>query len=259
MNSLDQRVAVVTGGCGGIGSAIVIALASSGFDIVVVDIEENEKKAHSIIGEVAESGRVVKFIAGDISDATRLPALAAQTWAAFGRVQCLVNNAGILVRQDGLDILDLTPKVFDQVLAVNLRGTFFFTQAMAKLMIHDRDVNAERSIITISSGVSGKPRLEAPEYTLSKTGLSVMSQIFALRLAEYGIKTYEIRPGIIRTAMSEDVIHRYEKMLEDGRLPLRRLGMPGDVAQAVSLIASGALPYSTGDCIYIDGGLHLSG
>jgi NAD(P)-dependent dehydrogenase (short-subunit alcohol dehydrogenase family) len=199
------------------------------------------------------------MVLGDIADVPAQADLVDRIFAAFGQLDCLVNNAGILVRSRALDLLEVTPDTFDRVMGVNLRGTFFLTQNVAKRMIEREDPASLCSIITIGSGVSGKPRMESPEYTFSKTCLSLMSQIFALRLAQHNICTYEVRPGVIRTEMSRDVWDRYEGGVHDNRFPMGRLGYPEDVGRVVAALATGMLPYSTGDRINVDGGLHIAG
>ena len=172
---------------------------------------------------------------------------------------CLVNNAGVMPKTRGGDLLDVTPENFDAVMNVNLRGTFFLTQEFAKRMIATRPEGRPviGSIITISSGAVGKPRLDSPEYAFSKTSLSLMSQAFALRLGQYGIHTYELRPGVTKTEMSRDAWPMYDKMIADGRFPIARMGEPSDVGQAAATLASGGLAFSTGEFFNIDGGFHM--
>ena len=250
-------IAAVTGGRRGIGRAIACALADAGFDIVLVDIEA-DADASETSAAIRDRGRQVKFLTADIARIEGRDALVEAMFAAHGTIDTLVNNAGVVPSVRRLDLLDVTPESFDRVMGINLRGTFFLTQAVAKRMIAEAVTERPlRSIVTITSGVAGKPRTDWPEYSFSKTGLSLMSQAFAIRLAPYGIRTYEIRPGVNRTSMSRDVWEAYEGVIEDGRLPLGRIGMPEDIAKAVTALATGQFAYTTGEHIYIDGGMHI--
>jgi len=250
-------IAAVTGGRRGIGRAIAYALADSGFDVIVVDLELDDDAAETL-GAIRSRGRRANFISADLALVERREALARDIFATFGTLDCLVNNAGVVPSVRRLDLLDVTPESFDRVMGINLRGTFFLTQAIARRMVAEPPAERPlRSIITITSGVVGRPRTDWPEYAFSKTGLSLMSQAFALRLASHGVRTYEIRPGVNRTSMSRDVWDSYEMLIEEGRLPLGRIGLPEDIARAAATLAAGQLSYTTGDRIYIDGGVHI--
>ena len=226
--------------------------------MVLVDITRDDD-AEETLATIAAQGQRGAMVIADIADVTRREALATDLFNAYGTLDCLVNNAGVVPAIRAGDLLDVSPESFDRVMGINLRGTFFLTQAVARRMVAESDANRaiRRSIVTISSGVAGRPRMDWPEYAFSKTGLSLMSQAFAIRLARHGIRTYEIRPGVTRTGMSRDVWDSYEIMIEEGRLPLGRIGLPSDVAAAVVVFASGQFAFTTGDHIYVDGGLHV--
>ena len=251
-----RPVAVVTGGRRGIGQACADALAAAGFDIVVVDIANDAAETLEV---VRARGVDAEMVVGDIGDIERRGELVDRLFGAFGTVDCLVNNAGVLSGTRGQDLLDVTSKDFDDVMAVNLRGTFFLTQEVAKRMVGEGEVErpVERSIITISSAAVGKARLDSPEYAFSKTCLALMSQMFALRLGRHGIRTYEIRPGINKTEMSRGAWAMYEELVAEGQFPIPRLGVPDDVGHTVAALATGVFPYSTGGHIYVDGGFHV--
>jgi NAD(P)-dependent dehydrogenase (short-subunit alcohol dehydrogenase family) len=252
------QVAVVTGGRRGIGKACAQALAEAGFDIVVVDlVEDNE--ATGTLAELRRTGRRAELVIGDIADFDGLRGLADRIVGVFGGIDCLVNNAGVLSNSRGRDLLDATPETFDRVMHVNLRGTFFFTQEISRRMIAMRESTRPwtGSIITITSGAVGSARLDSPEYAFSKTGLSLMSQAFAARLGPHNIRTYEVRPGVIKTEMSRDVWPMYDALIAEGRFPLGRIGLPEDVGKTVAALAGGAIPHSTGDYFHIDGGYHV--
>ncbi|MEP6655894.1 MAG: 3-ketoacyl-ACP reductase [Betaproteobacteria bacterium] len=249
-------MAVVTGGRRGIGQACAYALADAGFDIVIVDLADD---AAATLGEVRARGAGAHMVVGDIADIDRRAELVDRIFGAFGTVDCLVNNAGVLSATRGQDLLDVTAADFDNVMAVNLRGTFFLTQEIARRMVAEGDAKRplERSIITISSGAVGRARTDSPEYAFSKTCLALMSQMFALRLGKHAIRTYEIRPGINKTEMSRSAWEMYEVLVAEGRFPIARLGLPEDVARTVGTLATGMLPYCTGGHIYVDGGFHI--
>jgi NAD(P)-dependent dehydrogenase (short-subunit alcohol dehydrogenase family) len=203
-------------------------------------------------------GRRAAFVQASIADLAGHGRLVEAAFGAFGTVDCLVNNAGIQVKVRG-DLLDVTPESFDEVLAVNLRGTFFLTQAVAKRMLAERRSPGDppRSIVTISSA---NARLVSPnraEYCLAKTGLAMLSQLFALRLAEADIACYEVRPGVIRTDMTAPVKDRYDARIAEGLTPIRRWGEAEDVGRTVAALARRLLPFNTGDAFHVDGGLHI--
>ncbi|MDQ4060053.1 MAG: 3-ketoacyl-ACP reductase, partial [Pseudomonadota bacterium] len=214
--------------------------------------------AEEMLAGIRARGRDAAFVAGDIAAIERREAMAEALFAAFGTLDCLVNNAGVQVKVRG-DLLDVTPESFDRVIGVNLRGTFFLTQAVARRMVAEaREAAAPpRSIVTISSANVFLVAPDRPEYCFSKLSLSMLTKVFALRLAPHGIRTYEIRPGIIRTDMTAPVRERYDRLIAGGLTPMPRWGEPEDVGRAVAALASGSIPFSTGDAFHIDGGLHI--
>jgi len=253
-----RPVAVITGGRRGIGQACALSLAEAGFDIVILDLEE-DADATQTLARVADHGVRARMVVGNIADIDHRAGLVDRVFQAFGTVDCLVNNAGVLSGTRGQDLLNVTPRDFDHVMSVNLRGTFFFTQEVARRMVGEAEKgpSAERSIITISSGAVGRARTDSPEYAFSKSCLALMSQMFALRLGKHGIRTYEIRPGINRTEMSRDAWGMYEELIDEGRFPIPRLGLPEDVGKTVASLATGGLAYCTGGHVYVDGGFHI--
>ncbi|HEX2116166.1 MAG TPA: 3-ketoacyl-ACP reductase [Alphaproteobacteria bacterium] len=253
----SRRVAVVTGARRGIGRGICYALASAGFDLAMIDVAE-DAASHETLAGARERGANALFLRGDIAEIGGHAAALDVVYRTFGAVDCLVNNAGVSVAQRG-DVLDVTPESFDRVVGINLRGTFFFTQATARRMIAEpRAVDAPpRAIITISSinvWVVGPDRAE---YCIAKTGLTMMTKILAVRLAAHRICTYEIRPGIIATDMTAVAKQKYDRLIGEGLTPMARWGQPDDIGAAVAVLASGALPFATGDAYHIDGGMHI--
>ncbi len=252
MSEEGNRAALVTGAGRGIGRAIAVSLASRGFAVVVNDLDASAELAETV-ASIEKIGGRAKAVAADISDLDRHGAFVDEAWSAFGGIDCLVNNAGISVARRG-DLLEVSPESFDRLIDVNLRGPFFLTQAVAARMIAVPE-RGFRSIVTISSVSAQAASVERGEYCISKSGLAMMTKLFALRLAAHGIRVYEIRPGVIRTAMTAGVSERYDALFAQGLAPISRWGEPEEVGAAVSALASGAFPYSTGEAINVDGGL----
>lgn len=251
-----MKTACVTGAASGIGLAIARGLAAAGYKILVADIRETDE-AEEIIRDFEGTGHV--YIRADISsEADRLRILDAAK-EKLGRLDLLVNNAGVAPRERK-DILETTEESYDRLMSINLKGPFFLTQTLARYMIELVEAGAiERpKIVNISSMSAYTSSTSRGEYCISKAGVSMVTKLFADRLAEYGINVYEIRPGIIRTPMTDAVVAKYDKLiLEDGILPIRRWGFPEDIANAVKAIVIGGFEYSTGEVFNIDGGFHL--
>ncbi len=239
-------MAVVTGASRGIGRAIATELSST--HQVIGTYCGRRDMAESL---AAETGAFIH--ACDISRREDRAALAQFVSAKFGRVDLLVNNAGVAPRERR-DILEATEESFDDVLATNLKGPYFLTQMMARDMIAE---GVQGRIVFITSISSYTASVNRGEYCISKAGLSMAVALWAARLAETGIKVFEIRPGIVRTDMIAGVENAYERRIADGLLPQRRMGEGSDVARAVRAIAAGLLDYSTGQVINVDGGFHL--
>jgi len=250
-----KPVALITGGNRGIGRGIVVALAQRGFDVVVNDLARTDDTEVSL-ERAQRHGVRAAFVPADIADTNGHRALVEASFEAFGRIDCLVNNAGVQVKVRG-DMLDVTEESFDRLIAVNLRGTFFLTQAIVKRMLWQPPAQHPRSIITISSVNAVVPSINRAAYCVSKSGLAMMSKLFSARLAQAGICCYEVRPGLIHTDMTEPVRERYDQMIAEGVSPIRRWGEPEDVGRAVAMLAAGELAFSTGEAVHVDGGLNL--
>lgn len=247
--------AVVTGGNRGIGRGIASALAGAGFDVVIVD-RERDADTEATLAAIADAGRRGAFAGCDIADLAAHPAALDAAWAFLGRVDCLVNNAGVSVARRG-DMLDVTPESFDRVLGVNLRGTFFLAQAAARRMVAEGAGAHPRSIVTISSSNAEIASPERAEYCVSKAGLAMMTRLLAVRLAGEGIMAYDVRPGLIHTDMTRAATAKYDRLIAEGMTPVPRWGEPDDVGRVVATLAQGGLPFVTGDAIHVDGGLHI--
>lgn len=247
--------ALVTGGNRGIGRAIVVALAGRGFHVAFVDLDENEDTQRTLDAAQAAGGHAT-FIRGNIADEQDHDRVVRRAWDIDRRLDALVNNAGIPAPTRG-DLLDVAPSAFDDVMAVNLRGTFFLTQAAARRMLADSDNRPGRSIVTVSSISAAVASPERAAYCCSKAALSMMVKLFAVRLAPHAIACYELRPGIIRTAMTQPVADRYDRLIEEGIAPIARWGEPDDVGRAAAALCAGDLSYMTGEILHVDGGLHI--
>ncbi|KXU92834.1 3-ketoacyl-ACP reductase [Caballeronia megalochromosomata] len=249
-----NATALVTGARRGIGRSICVALARRGFDIVLTDVEHDED-AHTTCALVRDEGRDALFIQSDLSDVASHARVVDEAVRFKGGLACLVNNAGIGSPSRG-DLLDASAQAFDAVLGVNLRGTFFMTQAVARHMV-SVSPGVARSIVTVSSVSAEMASPERAEYCLSKSALPMMTRLFALRLASANIGVFEVRPGIIRTPMTAGVAQKYEARFREGLVPAGRWGESDEVGQAVASLADGALPFATGSVVNVDGGLSI--
>jgi NAD(P)-dependent dehydrogenase (short-subunit alcohol dehydrogenase family) len=250
----EPRVAFVTGAGRGIGRAIALALAEQNFRVVVNDLKPSAD-VDETVAALRTRGAEVKTAIGDISVLDGHGVLVDAAWSAFGRIDCLVNNAGISVTTRG-DLLDVKPDSFDRLININLRGPFFLTQAVASRMVA-APADGFRSVITISSLNAEAASADRAEYCIAKTGLSMMSKVYALRLASEGIHTYEVRPGVIRTSMTAVAKEKYDRLFAGDAVPISRWGEPEDVGRTVAALAGGAFRYSTGEVVHVDGGLSL--
>ena len=207
--------------------------------------------------EVADLGVAVVAVAADVTRLDQHDALVAAATGRWGRVDCLVNNAGVGVMQRG-DLLDVTPESFDRCIAVNTRAVFFLTQAVARHMLtQDPIAGRHRSIVTITSSNAVAVSIARGEYCVSKAAASMIARVFAVRLAEAGIGVYEVRPGIIETDMTLPVKDMYDEAIADGLVPAKRWGTPDDVAATVRSMAEGRLIYTVGQAVAVDGGLTI--
>ena len=237
---MERGTALVTGAGSGIGQATAYALAEQGFAVVMVSLEP----APSSVPDRA------RYVQADIADLD----VHAGLLEAAGPLTCLVNSAGVTSLVRG-DVLELTPESFDRVMSVNLRGTFFLSQAVARQML--AQPGEGRSIVSVGSvnaEIVGETR---GDYCMSKAGLAMMTKLLASRLGSAGIAVYEVRPGIIRTPMTSAATSRYDALIAAGGIPLARWGEPVDVARAICTLACNGFPYTTGVSIEVAGGLQL--
>ena len=254
---MERQVALITGASRGIGRGIAELLAENGYNLVIDDVVD-ESQAAEALQAMREKGVDVLYVQADISKAAERQQIVEKTKAKFGRLDLLVNNAGVAPKQR-LDLLEATEESFDRVLTINLKGPYFLTQLIANWMIEQKQADPKRSpkIVNISSMSAYTSSTARGEYCVSKAGVSMMTTLFADRLAEYDIRVYEIRPGIIFTDMTSTVKAKYDKLIGEGLTPIKRWGYPEDIAKAVLAFASDLLPYSTGEVINVDGGFHI--
>lgn len=252
---VERPVAIITGGRRGIGLGIARALAADGFDIALTGLGE-PVDGDPALGELEALGARAIYVQSDLAMLETHAGALAGILDVFGRVDCLVNNAGIASVVRG-DFLELSPENFDTIIATNLKGTVFFTQAVLKAMLRQPQRHP-RSIVNITSVSSALSSPERLDYCMSKAGLSSFSQGLALRLAETGIAVFEVRPGIIRSDMTSGVSAKYDKLIDDGLVPMKRWGEPGDIGGIVSGLVSGKFGFATGTVIDADGGLSIA-
>jgi NAD(P)-dependent dehydrogenase (short-subunit alcohol dehydrogenase family) len=249
---MTRPAAIVTGGLRGIGRACAEALADAGFDLVGADLPPDAGGLGDAMALRGARLAYARFDLGDLSTHAGVVDAALQT---FGRVDCLVNNAGMGAVVRG-DMLDLTPDNFDRVMGVNLRGTAFLSQAVAKAMLGVQAASP-RSIITVTSVSAEMASPERAEYCVSKAALSMWVKNLALRLAAENIGVFEVRPGIIRTDMTAGVSEKYDRLIEGGLVPAKRWGEGTDVARVVAALAGGQFGFATGSIVNADGGLSV--
>jgi len=259
---MHTPTALITGAGQGIGRGITLQLAFAGYDIIandiVADATNTAKGLYEVKRQVEAIGRHCLPVQADIAQRDDHARLIEEAVAAFGSIDLLVNNAGVAPRQR-MDVLETSEESYDRVLAINSRGPFFLTQAVAKQMISQ--VHAGRSptpMIVFSTSISAEvSSITRAEYCISKSALSMTARLFAHRLAEFGICVYELRPGIIDTDMTSVVKDKYDRMIADGLVPQSRWGTPDDIGRAVVGLAKGYFAYSTGAVIEIGGGMGI--
>lgn len=259
----DKQLAIITGASRGIGKAIAKELSEMGYQLVInyfdfKDGQPDDSVAQQAQQEIVSSGGVCKILRGDVSYLQDRQTLVDFAKEKFGRCDMLVNNAGVAPSKR-MDILEATEASYDRVMNINLKGPYFLTQLIANWMVEQKNTCPGRSFricntASMSSYTSSPSR---GEYCLSKAGISMMTMLYADRLAEYGIGVFEIRPGVIMTDMTSAVKDKYDKLIAEGLTPTKRWGLPEDIAKAVGAIAEGRLDFSTGQVINVDGGFHL--
>ncbi|GAB3165954.1 3-ketoacyl-ACP reductase [Telluribacter humicola] len=250
-----KKTALVTGGSRGIGLGIAKALAREGYNLAINGVRP-EEAAQETLNELRGMGVEVVYCQGNIAVAEDRAQIIETAYSAFGQLNVLINNAGIAPRQR-LDLLETTPESYQEVMQTNLEGPFFFTQAIAKRMAEARqaDTSFQATIVFVTSISATVASINRGEYCISKAGLAMTASLFAVRMAEYGIPVYEVRPGIIATDMTSKVQDKYNQLFENGLALQPRWGTPEDIGKAVAALTRGDFPYSTGQVIGVDGGM----
>lgn len=238
-----MKVALVTGVAGGIGLATAKKLLENNIAVVGMDVLDEMKE--KLEGEFT-------YFKGDLSNKSSRENYVKIALDKYGKIDILVNVAGVAPKVRA-DILEMTEESYDFVMNINTKGTLFLTQAVANVMKEQRS----GSIVNISSMSGYTSSTSRGEYCISKAGVTMITTLFADRLAEFGITVNEIRPGIIATGMTDKVKEKYDNLIEGGLLPIKRWGRPEDIADAVWALCSGSLPYVTGQSLDVDGGFHI--
>jgi NAD(P)-dependent dehydrogenase (short-subunit alcohol dehydrogenase family) len=261
-----NSVALITGASRGVGRGIALELAKIGCDLVI-NYAKNASAARQTAADCVSAARAAgktiraEICEADIGSGAARRKLIAFTQENLARLDLLVNNAGV-APEVRTDILEATEESFDRLININAKGPYFLTQLAAQWMIEQRRTGVspapfQPKIITISSISAYTASVNRGDYCVAKAALSMLTPLYAARLAEHGIGVYEIRPGLIRTDMTGPVREKYDKLIEEGLTPIRRWGTPEDVGKAVAAIAQDLLPFSTGEVINVDGGFHL--
>lgn len=257
MTLSSRPTAIVTGASRGIGRSIAIRLANDGFS-VVVNYASSAAAADEVVRVVEAAGGQAVACRATVADAGDRRQLVETALQQFGRLDLLVNNAGI-TSQGRRDLLEATEESWDVVFDTNLKGPFFLSQLAAREMV--RQIEADQieraTIVNVSSVSAYAVSTNRADYCMTKAAMRMMTWLFADRLAEQNIRVYEVCPGVIASDMTAPVREKYDRLIAEGLSPIRRWGDPEDVAAAVATLASGVFPFSTGDCLNVDGGFHI--
>lgn len=251
-----KKVALITGASRGIGFAIARRLGLDGFRLALVATSDKERNRDNLDILTADKSEWI-YIQADISSSADREKIVEETLKSYGRIDVLVNNAGVAPKNRA-DLLDMSEESFDRVLSINTKGNMFLTQKVAKAMIAQEQLFKKRgTIINISSCSAEVSSISRGEYCVSKAGVSMLTLLYADRLAKEGILVHEIRPGVIATDMTNVVTAKYDKLIADGVFPIARWGEPEDIANAVSAFADDHFLFTTGNYIDVDGGFHI--
>jgi 3-oxoacyl-[acyl-carrier protein] reductase len=255
-------VALITGGARGIGLGISRQLAAAGWSLMLNGVRPKENVA-DVLNDLEACGADVDYHSADVGSASGRQDLIAAVRDRFGRLDALVNNAGI-TSPGRKDILEAEEADFDHVIGINLKGPFFLTQEAVKLMRESVGSGAEgesgenparKSVVFVSSVSAEFVSTNRGDYCISKAAIGMTTQLWAVRLAEFGIDVFEVRPGVIRSDMTAGVTEKYDRLIAEGLTLERRWGKPDDVGRAVRTLLDGGIPYATGQVLKIDGGM----
>ena len=252
------KTALITGGSRGIGLGIAEKLAEAGFDLIINGMRPGDA-VKDTLARLRSFGVEALYCPGNIGVAEDREKICNFVKDSYGMLNVLVNNAGV-APLERKDILDTSEESYDRVMNINLKGAFFLTQSLANRMVELKKSRAdfEASIINVSSISATVVSPNRGEYCISKAGMSMMTQLFAVRLSDFGIPVYEVRPGVTKTDMTSGVKEKYDKLIAEGLTLQKRWGTAEDVGKAVTALASNHFPYSTSQVIMVDGGLTVS-
>ncbi len=245
-----MKTALVTGAAQGIGKGIADLLAENDYRVIYTDVFEEMSAG------LPENGEYLKL---NITSESDRAAAVDYIEKKYGRLDLLVNNAGVACKVR-VDILETTEESFDRLIGINTKGTFFMCQLFSNYMISCLEKNIpdyQPRLVNIASNSSYTSSVSRGEYCISKAGVSMITTLFADRLGEYNIPVIEVRPGIIKTPMTEVVTAKYDKLISEGITPMKRWGTPEDIAKCVLAVGMGLLDFSTGTFINADGGFHI--
>ena len=250
---MTAPLALVTGGQQGIGLGIAECLAANGFRVAIASLPAPEDQA--VAQALAKVGPHAQYYQHDLADIAAVPALLDRIEATQGPVDALIQNAGVAARVRG-DMLEITPENLEWVMGINLSGSFFLAQEVARRMLTGRRPHY-RSITFVTSVSARMASPERADYCISKAAASMAAQTFALRLAPDGIGVFELRPGIIETGMTAGVKEKYNTRIAEGLVPVGRWGQPADIGRVVIPLVTGQMAFATGAVIPVDGGLSI--
>lgn len=250
-------VALITGGSRGIGFGIALELAKARFNLVINGVRD-QKFVQPVIDGLKMFGIEVVYAQGDVSKKEDREKILQTVISEFGHLNVLVNNAGIAPRER-LDILEASEEIYDEVLETNLKGPYFLTQLFARHMVEMKKKSPDFSscIINVSSVSATVASINRGEYCISKAGIAMATKLWAARLGEFNIPVYEIQPGVIKTDMTSAVTEKYDRLFEQGLTIQKRWGLPEDIGKVAAAMATGMLPYSTGQVVLVDGGMTI--
>lgn len=247
------KTALVTGGGRGIGAGIVDRLAAEGWNVAFCGRKPAEEFAAHCAGIEAKYTVKALYVQADVSKAEDREKLLYAILEMFGSLEALVNNAGV-APQVRCDLLEMSEESFDRVMNINLKGPFFLTQRVGRYFAENHIQGVIVNVGSISATVASISR---GEYCLSKAGVAMATKLFAVKMAEFGVPVYEIRPGVISSDMTSVVKEKYDKLIADGLTLQPRWGFPEDIGKAVAMLLRGDLAYSTGQVIKVDGGMEI--
>ena len=252
-----KYVALITGGSRGIGLGIAHALVKEGYRVAINGVRPIQQVVETLNDLKADGGEVV-YCQGDIGNPDERIKIVEEIKNQWGDLHVLVNNAGIAPKERK-DILEADEKSYDRLMNVNLKGPYFLTQLVANWMIKQKIKNPKNrfTIINISSVSATTASVNRGDYCISKAGISMATKLWAARLGEFDIPVYEVQPGVIRTDMTAGVIEKYDKLIAEGLTIQKRWGNPEDLGKTVVALASGMIPYATGQVIKTDGGMTI--